>query len=103
MNTKNMQSEEAERILYAQNLPDIAELFARISDLENQVLNLENELDDAKSDSIEKWAKMHGSPELYKEFFYDCFERLSGLYQCPSITSDYDKSVILDAIEKGDE
>ena len=38
----------------------------------------------------------------YKEFFYDCFLRLSSRYQCPAVTSDYDCSVIFDAIERGE-
>ena len=38
----------------------------------------------------------------YKEFFFDCFQRLKGHYPCPSVTSDYDKSVIFEAIEKGE-
>ena len=38
----------------------------------------------------------------YREFFYDCFQRLNGHYPCPSVTSDYDKSVIFEAIEKGE-
>jgi len=35
---------------------------------------------------------------LYRDFFDECFERLDGHYPCPSITSDYDQSVIFDAI-----
>lgn len=37
----------------------------------------------------------------YKQFFEDCFERLHGHYPAPSVTSDYDCSVIFYAIEKG--
>jgi hypothetical protein len=37
----------------------------------------------------------------YKQFFEDCFARLNGHYPCPSVTSDYDCSVIFDAIEGG--
>jgi hypothetical protein len=37
----------------------------------------------------------------YKQFFEDCFYRLNGHYPAPSVTSDYDQSVIFDAIEKG--
>ena len=40
--------------------------------------------------------------EYYKEFFYDCFARLDGHYPCPEVTSDYDCSIIFDAIEKGE-
>ena len=40
--------------------------------------------------------------ENYREFFYDCFNRLAGHYPCPSVTSDHDKNVIFAAIEKGE-
>ena len=38
----------------------------------------------------------------YKEFFNECFEHLGDCYPCPSVTSDYDKSIIFEAIEKGE-
>lgn len=40
--------------------------------------------------------------EHYKQFFNDCFARLAGHYPRPSVTSDYDKSVIFAAIEKSE-
>lgn len=40
--------------------------------------------------------------EHLKQFFYDCFERLAGHYPCPEFSSDYDKSVIFAAIERGE-
>ena len=40
--------------------------------------------------------------ENLKEFFYDCFNRLAGHYPCPEWTSDYDKSIIFEAIEKSE-
>jgi hypothetical protein len=39
----------------------------------------------------------------YREFFFDCFSRLDGAYPCPSVTSDYDKGIIFEAIEGGAE
>lgn len=41
--------------------------------------------------------------DAYKQFFEDCFEHLNGHYSCPSVTSDYDCSVIFTTIEKGEE
>lgn len=41
--------------------------------------------------------------EDYKAFFFDCFEFLSAHYPAPSVTSSHDKSVIFDAIQKGEE
>lgn len=40
--------------------------------------------------------------EDYKLFFEDCFTRLDGHYPCASVLSDYDKSIIFDAIENGE-
>ena len=62
---------------------------------------LEEELEAAKDDSLTQWERNNGPAEAYKQFFEDCFERLAGHYPCPSVTSDYDKSVIFEAIEKG--
>ena len=54
---------------------------------------------DAKIDSeVEKRCPDYAD---YKRFFEECFYRLNGHYPCPSVTSDYDQSVIFDAIEKG--
>ena len=41
--------------------------------------------------------------EEYKLFFEDCFSRLDGHYPCASVTSDYDKSIIFNAIDKGEQ
>ena len=41
--------------------------------------------------------------EDYKAFFFDCFEHLNAHYPAPSVTNDYDKSVIFDAIQKGED
>jgi hypothetical protein len=56
------------------------------SDIDDAVLKAENNMPDYAE---------------YKQFFEDCFARLSGHYPCPSVTSDYDCSVIFDAIEGG--
>jgi len=52
---------------------------------------------DAKNDELRE--------ELtnYRGFFDDCFARLDGAYPCASVTSDYDKSIIFELIEKGSE
>ena len=92
---------EAERLAYSEGFTMAAELFARISELEAERDALEEELEAAKDDSLTQWEKNHGPAEAYKDFFFDCFARLAGHYPCPSVTSDYDKSVIFEAIEKG--
>ena len=92
---------EAERIAYAEGFTMAAELFARIAELEAERDALAEELEAAKDDSLTQWENQNGNPDQYKEFFYDCFARLAGHYPAPSVSNDYDKSVIFEAIEKG--
>lgn len=97
---------EAERIAYAEGTTMAAELFGRIAALEAERDALAEELEqvkeDAASDSLALWESENGDAEEYKQFFEDCFQRLAAHYPAPSITSDYDKSVIFAAIEKGE-
>lgn len=101
-----LEAPEAERLAYAESLTMAAELFARIAELETERDALSEELekvkDEAADDSLARWEKNNGPADAYRQFFEDCFERLAGHYPCPSVTSDYDQSVIFDAIEKGD-
>lgn len=103
LNLLNLPATEAERLAYAEGFTMAAELFARIADLEAERDALEEELDEARADSLTQWEKNHGPAEAYKQFFEDCFERLAGHYPAPSVTSDYDQSVIFAAIERGEE
>lgn len=101
-----LEAPEAERIAYAEGFTMAAELFARIAELEAERDQLAEELEKAKdevaADSLAHWENENGSAEEYKEFFFDCFQRFAGVYPAPSVTSDYDKSVIFAAIEKGE-
>lgn len=96
LNLLNLPATEAERIAYAEGFTMAAELFARIAELEAERDTLEEELDQAR-DGLKRCA-YH---DEYRQFFFDCFERLAGHYPTPSVTSDYDQSVIFEAIEKG--
>jgi len=102
----NLEPAEAERIAYAEGFTMAAELFARIAELEAERDALAEELekvkDEAADDSLTHWENENGDAEQYKEFFFDCFQRLAGHYPAPSVSSDYDKSVIFAAIEKGE-
>jgi hypothetical protein len=102
-----LEATEAERIAYSEGFTMAAELFARIAELEGErdqlTEELENLKDTAANDSLEHWENENGPAEEYKEFFFDCFARLAGYYLAPDISSDYDKSVIFSAIEKGEE
>jgi len=57
----------------------------------------QEELDDVKRD-LSIVENKTADYDDFKGFFYDCFGRLDGHYLCPSVTSDYDKMVIFDAI-----
>ena len=101
LNLLNLPATEAERLAYAEGFTMAAELFARIAELEAERDALAEELEAAKDDSLTQWENQNGNPDQYKEFFYDCFARLAGEYPAPSVSNDYDKSVIFEAIEKG--
>ena len=107
MNTQQLTTEEQERAAYMAGDTRAAELLAQIAQLEAErdalAEELENLKDAAADDSLERWENENGDAEQYKEFFFDCFARLAGHYPAPSVSSDYDKSVIFAAIEKGEE
>ena len=102
LNLLNLPASEAERLAYSEGFTGTAELFARIAALEAERDALEAELDEARADSLTRWEENHGPADAYKQFFEDCFERLAGHYPAPSVTSDYDQSVIFAAIERGE-
>lgn len=101
LNLLNLPATEAERLAYSEGFTMAAELFARIAELEAERDTLLEELEQAEADSLTHWENQNGNPDQYKEFFYDCFARLAGEYPAPSVSNDYDKSVIFEAIEKG--
>jgi len=106
MNAHNLTTEELERAAYMAGDTRTAELLAQIAELEAERDQLAEELekakDEAADDSLARWENENGPAEEYKEFFFDCFMRLAGVYPAPSVSSDYDKSVIFAAIEKGE-
>lgn len=69
-----------------------------ISDLIDAEFHIE-ELEDKETYTEELQEEMKN----LREFFEDCFSMLNGHYPCPLVTSDYDKSVIFDAIRKGEQ
>ena len=79
---------------------ELADALARIAELEADVEALENAAADAVT--LESWENSYGPAYDYYQFFNDCFARLNDHYPYPSVTSDYDKSVIFNAISKGD-
>ena len=79
---------------------ELADALARIAELEAEVEALENAANNVVT--LESWEKDNGPAYEYYQFFHDCFARLNAHYPCPSVTSDYDKSVIFAAIEKSE-
>ena len=88
--------EERERAAYAAGDTERADLYAAVIELRQEVEALED------VETLEHWEKHNGPADEYKEFFYDCFEHLGAHYPAPNVTSDYDKSVIFDAIGRGE-
>lgn len=93
----NLPANEAERLAYAEGATKTAELFARLAELEEKLEQVEDELDTARTNL--KHCAYH---DEYRQFFYDCFDRLAGHYPAPEPTSGHDKSIIFDAIERGE-
>lgn len=86
----------------------LADAYAAMDTLEriDEELPYGFDFDTPLDDQIEKHVEnelLSNCPDYaeYKQFFEECFERLGAHYPCPSVTSDYDKSVIFDAIAKG--
>jgi hypothetical protein len=100
MNTQNLTIEEQEAAAYAAGDTATAALLGRIIELESANKGFMQQLDGLPS--VAQLERDALDLENLKEFFYDCFNRLAGHYPCPSITSDYDKSVIFAAIEKSE-
>jgi len=92
---------ELERRAYAENAPALAEVLAALHDALLRIDELETQIED--TETLSQWERKNAPADSYKEFFYDCFERLNGHYPCPSVTNDYDCGVIFDAIERGEE
>ena len=102
MKATHLTISERERLAYITGDTMTASMLADIDDLDRECETLAEERDNAQEDSLTLWDNKNGPAEAYKVFFFDCFERLAGHYPCPSVTSDYDKSVIFEAIEKGE-
>ena len=86
---------------YIEGNTELADALARITELEAEVEEMQQEIDDIES--LDHWERRNGPADYYKEFFDDCFDRLEKHYPAPSVTSDYDKSVIFDSIDFAEE
>ena len=89
--------EEQERAAYMQGDIRTADLLGQLEDMTEE----RDALEEAAEDVDVFTDELRDELEALREFFADCFERLAGHYPAPSVFSDYDKSVIFEAIEKG--
>lgn len=94
-----MTLEEQERAAYIANA-STAPILGALIDATQVADELQVELDDLPSES----QREQDATDLahLREFFYDCFRALGAHYPCPEFSSDYDKSIILDAIRRGE-
>ena len=92
--------DERETVAYMNGDTKTADLLALVAELQREIETLQEKIED--TETLEDWEKRNGSASEYREFFFDCFQRLEGHYPAPSITSDYDKSIIFNAIERGE-
>jgi len=104
---KHLTFNELERAAYISGNVVLADAYAAMDKLEamDSDLPMGFDFDQPLDQQIENYveeqiAKQCPDYEAYKQFFYDCFDRLDGHYPCPSIGSDYDQSVIFNAISK---
>lgn len=75
---------------------------AALLDALARVMGERDELENDDEMTLTEWERKFGPATEYRDFFYQCFECLNGHYPAPSVTSDHDKSVIFDAIRKGE-
>lgn len=87
---------ESARAAYIEGNTILSEALDRLADAYDRIETL------GEVETLERWEEKNGPASEYKEFFESCFDRLSGHHPCPSVTSDYDKSVIFEAISKGE-
>ena len=87
---------ERERDAYYAGDIERANLYAEVHALRAQLEALED------VETLESWEKRNGRAEDYKEFFDACFHCLAAHYPAPSVSSEYDQSVIFDAIRRGE-
>lgn len=86
---------EAANTAYIKGNIELSNAYTDLADALDAVEALEDDLAPHK-----RWKIIHGDPEDYRKFFYECYEHLGEHYPAPEVTSDYDKQVIFDAIRK---
>ena len=95
-----MNYSDLERAAYLAGDIALTEAYARIMELESEVEKLEETI--SNTETLAGWEENYGSAQAYYAFFHECFDRLNGHYPCPEVGSEYDCSVIYQAIERGE-
>lgn len=98
MNAQTLTIEEQERAAYMAGDTRAAVLLGELEDTERERDALTEELEDTEVFTNELKQEL----EALRQFFGDCFDTLAAHYPAPYVFSDYDKSVIFDAIRKGE-
>jgi hypothetical protein len=90
--------DEQERAAYMAGDTRAAVILGDLDDgeREREVLTEKNEDTEVFTDELRE------ELEALRQFFRDCFDTLTADYHASSVFSDYDKSVIFDAIRKGE-
>jgi hypothetical protein len=92
----NLTIEEQERLAYVAGRPEAA-LLAQLDDNEQELLRL-----DEVEDNLAHLESKTENYDDYVDFFEACFHKLAAHYPAPDVTSDYDQSVIFNAIRLGE-
>ena len=92
---------ERERLAYAEGFTETARLLGQTDDAQTERNALLDEVERLRDELRDLQRETQDYAE-YRAFFEECFEHLAGHYPAPSVTSDYDKSVIFTAIDNAE-
>ena len=93
--------EERERLAYAEGFTETARVLGQIVDAEAERDELLDEVERLRDELRDLQRETQNHAE-YRAFFEECFEHLDGHYPAPSVTSDYDKSVIFETLDRAE-
>lgn len=93
--------EERERLAYAEGFTETARVLGQIVDAEAERDELLDEVEWLRDELRDLQRETQNHAE-YRAFFEECFEHLAGHYPAPSVTSDYDKSVIFETLDRAE-
>ena len=92
---------DRERLAYAEGFTEKDRVLGQTDDAQTERDALLDEVERLRDELRDLQRETQNHTE-YRTFFEECFEHLAGHYQAPSVTSDYDKSVIFTAINNAE-